>query len=278
MMVNASHTDVGCFRAYNFGFNGQEKDDEVKGNGNSLAFEYRIHDPRIGRFLSVNPLAEDYPYWTPYQFAGLSPIRFVELEGLEPGEPFGTKYEAALNFQCIYGTFSIQEGREYASSIYEYTDKDGNTKYSYIVPRRGSKARSSSGPVKKKHGKAVAGMHSHGAFDVEYANDIISPQDFDYAEIMELPELVASPDGVLQEYNPDAQKVNLIGLDGPSDPNDPAAISPDYVVGKRDDVTRKEIRQERKAFTEQNKEHRKIYKDRFKEIIRERKESKKKDD
>ena len=38
MMVNASHTGVGRFRAYNFGFQGQEKDDEISGNGNSLGF------------------------------------------------------------------------------------------------------------------------------------------------------------------------------------------------------------------------------------------------
>ncbi len=35
---------------YRFGFQGQEMDNEIKGNGNSLVFEYRVHDPRLGRF------------------------------------------------------------------------------------------------------------------------------------------------------------------------------------------------------------------------------------
>jgi hypothetical protein len=31
---------------YRYGFNGQEKDDEVKGSGNSYNYTYRMHDPR----------------------------------------------------------------------------------------------------------------------------------------------------------------------------------------------------------------------------------------
>jgi RHS repeat-associated protein len=37
---------------YRYGFNGMEKDDEIKGEGNSLDFGARIYDPRLGRWLS----------------------------------------------------------------------------------------------------------------------------------------------------------------------------------------------------------------------------------
>ena len=33
---------------YRFGYNGQENDNEVKGNGNSLDFGDRESDPRLG--------------------------------------------------------------------------------------------------------------------------------------------------------------------------------------------------------------------------------------
>ena len=69
---------------YRYSFNGQEADDEVYGEGTLHAFEYRMHDTRIGRFWSVDPLAGDYPYWSTYQFAGLMPTWYEELEGLEP--------------------------------------------------------------------------------------------------------------------------------------------------------------------------------------------------
>ncbi len=43
----------------------------------------RIYDPRAGRFLSVDPITSQYPWYTPYQFAGNKPIWAVDLDGLE---------------------------------------------------------------------------------------------------------------------------------------------------------------------------------------------------
>jgi len=39
-----------------YGILGVEQDNEIKGNGNSLEFKVRIYDPRLVRFLSVEPL------------------------------------------------------------------------------------------------------------------------------------------------------------------------------------------------------------------------------
>jgi RHS repeat-associated protein len=69
--------------SYRYGFQGQEKDDEVKGAGNSVNYKYRMHDPRIGRFFAVDPLASKYSYNSPYAFSENKVIAWVELEGLE---------------------------------------------------------------------------------------------------------------------------------------------------------------------------------------------------
>ncbi len=68
---------------YRFGFQGQVKDDEIKGANNSLNYKYRIHDPRVGRFFSVDPLTAEYPWNSPYAFSENRVIDGVELEGLE---------------------------------------------------------------------------------------------------------------------------------------------------------------------------------------------------
>ncbi len=68
---------------YRYGFQGQEKDDEVKGEGNSVNFKYRMHDPRVGRFLSIDPLASEYSWNSPYSFSANRVIDGAELEGLE---------------------------------------------------------------------------------------------------------------------------------------------------------------------------------------------------
>ncbi|MEA3392694.1 MAG: hypothetical protein U9Q91_06915, partial [Candidatus Marinimicrobia bacterium] len=68
---------------YRFGFQGQETDNEIKGNGNSINFKYRMHDPRIGRFFAVDPLTAKYPHNSPYAFSENRVIDAIELEGLE---------------------------------------------------------------------------------------------------------------------------------------------------------------------------------------------------
>jgi RHS repeat-associated protein len=74
---------------YRFGFNGKENDNDVKGWGNQQDYGMRIYDPRIGRFLSVDPLRQEFPWYTPYQFAGNDVVRSVDLDGMEPFTLFG---------------------------------------------------------------------------------------------------------------------------------------------------------------------------------------------
>ena len=76
----APRSDLGRYRYF---FNGQESDAEAYGSGSLHAFEYRMHDTRIGRFWSVDPLAGMFPWNSTYAFAENSPIGFLELEGLE---------------------------------------------------------------------------------------------------------------------------------------------------------------------------------------------------
>ena len=68
---------------YRYGFNGKENDNDVKGEGNQQDYGFRIYDPRLVRFLSVDPLTKSYPWYTPYQFAGNKPINSIDVDGLE---------------------------------------------------------------------------------------------------------------------------------------------------------------------------------------------------
>jgi RHS repeat-associated protein len=73
--------------SYRYGFNGKENDNEIKGEGNQQDYGMRIYDPRVGRFLSTDPLTRSYPWYTPYQFSGNNPICFIDLDGAEPARP-----------------------------------------------------------------------------------------------------------------------------------------------------------------------------------------------
>ena len=41
---------------FRYGFNDMEQDGEIKGDGNSYDFGARMLDPRLGRWLTIDPL------------------------------------------------------------------------------------------------------------------------------------------------------------------------------------------------------------------------------
>jgi len=43
----------------------------------------RIYDPRLGKFLSIDPLTRKFAWLTPYQFASNTPIQGIDIDGLE---------------------------------------------------------------------------------------------------------------------------------------------------------------------------------------------------
>src|SRR5690554_6175965 len=68
-------------RAYRYGFNGMERDNEIKGQGNSYDFGARLYDSRLGRWLSIDPLASKYTGLSPYNFVANTPIQAIDPDG-----------------------------------------------------------------------------------------------------------------------------------------------------------------------------------------------------
>lgn len=65
---------------YRYGFNGKEKEKGIAAG--DLDFGARIYDSRLGRFLSIDPLAYVHAFNSPYQFAANKPIIAVDADGL----------------------------------------------------------------------------------------------------------------------------------------------------------------------------------------------------
>ncbi|MBY0481792.1 MAG: RHS repeat-associated core domain-containing protein [Chitinophagaceae bacterium] len=66
------------------------------GDLNWYDYGFRNYDPQIGRFTQLDPLTDDYPQLTPYQYASNDPIGNIDIDGLEGGvSTFATAGEAA---------------------------------------------------------------------------------------------------------------------------------------------------------------------------------------
>lgn len=96
---------------YRYGFQGQEQDQEYYGG--AVSYKYRIHDPRIGRFLSIDPLAPDYPWNSPYAFSENRVVDSRELEGLEKVSAISSTPEDLTNKE------GLETGPDYSGSWQE---------------------------------------------------------------------------------------------------------------------------------------------------------------
>ena len=68
---------------YRYGFNGKEDDKDFGDKQLIQDYGFRLYNPALVRFLSVDPLAPSYPELTVYQFASNTPIWAIDLDGLE---------------------------------------------------------------------------------------------------------------------------------------------------------------------------------------------------
>ncbi len=98
---------------YNYGFNGKPKDDEVHGaTGTSYDFGARLYDPRVGRWLSLDPMAGSFASMSPYIAFNDNPIFFIDSDGRwstgAPTKPLGeflrvfSAWEVAAKQQLTY--------------------------------------------------------------------------------------------------------------------------------------------------------------------------------
>jgi len=104
---------------YRYGFQGQEKDDEIKGEGNSVNYKYRMHDPRLGMFFAVDPLSGKYPHNSSYAFSENRVIASVEIEGLEAQD---------LNGNIVFVKDPRAHVQKYSASYSQNNSEGGYTK------------------------------------------------------------------------------------------------------------------------------------------------------
>ena len=221
---------------YQYKYQGQERQDELGLNWDS--FKWRNYDFAIGRFMSIDPLTEEYHTWSPYVFSGNRVVDSRELEGLEPLSVHTTMDAAANNFGTYYNATSISVNQEYGSTIYQVATSSGGIGYTYSAANVGTTGASvavSSAPA----GTVSTGdIHTHAAYDPAYANNIFSgipttganttstTGDIGDNNATGLTGYVVTPNGSLQKYEPATGVISTLSTTMPNDPLDPTSPVP----------------------------------------------------
>jgi RHS repeat-associated protein len=122
-----------------FAFNGMEKDNDVYGDGNSYTTDYRQYDPRLGRWLSIDPLFRNFPWQSPYAAFDNNPILIKDPRGLAGESSNGSPGEASGNPDRQMQ----RQNKRYERLIERLADKygAGTDQFNSELARLGSKAR-----------------------------------------------------------------------------------------------------------------------------------------
>lgn len=174
------------FTGYRYGFNGYEKDNEIKGAGNEYTTEFRQYDPRLGRWLTVDPLFYKFPWQSPYVAFNNNPIFFADPRGLEGDPPTETNDIGAPDISNV----SLKDGskrfidKEKASKAFDKDPSDptygyiksgvGYEKIGFIPAEDGAKKGSVKGSffaVKPQKVESKGLVSTGFGVDVEYNED-----------------------------------------------------------------------------------------------------------
>jgi hypothetical protein len=112
--------------------------DDIKGEGNSINYKYRMHDPRVGRFFAVDPLAPKYPHNSPYAFSENSTIAFIELEGLERYYAADGELLGVLNISSEIRVLTDEKVVELARQVLTGKEDQKSNRLMYLLAGKGN--------------------------------------------------------------------------------------------------------------------------------------------
>jgi hypothetical protein len=170
---------------------------------NRYDYGFRDYDPLLMRWTTEDPI-RDWQNW--YAYCENDPVNFIDLWGLNPGDPFPSADAAATDWAETYNDDSIRSNKELGSSIYK-TDEG----YKYTTPNTGTKNNVKLS-VPENNEEVVAKIHSH-ANATNPLSDTFSDEDLHRADQEKVDSYVSTGYGNLDKYDHETKEVSPLSND-----------------------------------------------------------------
>jgi hypothetical protein len=161
LLQNRNFTSEG----YRYGFNGQEGDDEVAGEGNSYTAEFWQYDSRLARRWNLDPVIKIHE--SPYAVISNNPLLFIDIGGADT--TYASHYSGSKNLMIIILGPDEQNNADPAKykhlneSGWDYVVVDNINAANEWMEEKGYKKGSVDNLTIRHHGQFITNVGEYGA-------------------------------------------------------------------------------------------------------------------